>query len=131
MTFQLVEQPESALHFQEIFSVVMTPPEPFSTQAESSPVVALCQRMSLCPSLLKSPVPTAFHVVEQPESALQGQEIFSVPVTPPKPFSNQTETSPVVALCHSMSVLEYAVSVAESAIKKTAIEVYLFIVNIL
>src|SRR5262249_12992693 len=70
---------------------------PLSSHITAAPVVVLTQRMSLLPSLLKSPVSA---IVQGPAT---------VPARPPPitevPLSSHTTASPFVVLSHRMSLL--------------------------
>src|SRR6267378_2774221 len=68
---------------------------PFMNQIATSPFVS-CQRISLLPSPLKSPVPTIFHT-------LGGAFPTPADWVTWAPFISQIATSPVVVFCQRMS----------------------------
>src|SRR5215813_10825858 len=86
---------------RERMEVAMTLAWPSSSHSPSSPVCALTQGTSACPSPLKSPAPTTCHGGEHPEP--QGRERMEVAMTLAWPSSSHSPSSPVAALNQSTS----------------------------
>src|SRR5215475_8901594 len=86
---------------RERMEVAMTLAWPSSNHSPSSPVFALNQSTSVCPSPLKSPTPTTCHGGEHP--APQVRERMGAAMTLPRPSSSHSPSSPVFALNQSTS----------------------------
>src|SRR5215470_19163044 len=76
-------------------------PWPSSSHAASSPLLALNQSTSACPSPLKSPTPTTCHGGEHP--APQVRERMEVAMTLPWPSGSHAPRTPLLALNQSTS----------------------------
>src|SRR5436853_1402316 len=73
---------------------------PCRSHVPTSPEGTWCQRISVFPSRLKSPVPTTF----QPDDS-EAAQVMGLDPSSCVPFKNQTDSSPLTGLCQSTSVL--------------------------